>query len=293
MAQIWGNPASTSQKKLVDSRRFLRQKNIQGCLVTFKQALEAMSAGKILPPDRKKLNAEIKSLVDELQTNEAFKNIFGPVTFSSSANSDVILSFIRQLIEVNTERLKNDLLEKPLPPEAVAGREETRAAKREEEAAVESPEEDPQDTLQKAAEDAIRLVEQGKYREAREALQKNELLLERVVNQMNEKGIELRKSQNYSGAISEYKRVLNIYPDDEGIYYNIARAFYEKGDLDLARQNLESALHINPGFNEGKRFLDYLNWLERGGRKTSSVDAWLAGVNEAARRFFARGERKM
>ncbi|MDD2671585.1 MAG: tetratricopeptide repeat protein, partial [Syntrophales bacterium] len=238
MAQIWGNPASTSQKKLVDSRRFLRQKNIQGCLVTFKQALEAMSAGKILPPDRKKLNAEIKSLVDELQTNEAFKNIFGPVTFSSSANSDVILSFIRQLIEVNTERLKNDLLEKPLPPEAVAGREETRAAKREEEAAVESREEDPQDTLQKAAEDAIRLVEQGKYREAREALQKNELLLERVVNQMNEKGIELRKSQNYSGAISEYKRVLNIYPDDEGIYYNVARAFYEKGDLDLARQNL-------------------------------------------------------
>jgi tetratricopeptide (TPR) repeat protein len=292
MSRIWGNPAGTVRKKIVDSKRFLRQKNIQGCLVMFKQALEAMDAGKLLPADRKKLDAEIEELLEELQNHPSFHDIFGPVTFSSSASTDVILSFIKQLIEVNTERLKSDLLDISAPPETIPDAEipiKTGEIPAEEEAAEEAGQ---VPSFQKAADDALRMMEEGRYREAREFLRKSERLLEHVVNSLNEKGIGLRKSQDYGGAISEYKRVLNVHPDDEGIYYNIARAFYEKGDMEPARRNLESALRINPGFDEARRFLDYLNWLERGGKKISGPQGIFAGMNEAARRLFSKAGRK-
>lgn len=75
----------------------------------------------------------------------------------------------------------------------------------------------------------------------------------------NEFGINLRKSKLLDQAVDYYARALEITQNDENLYYNIARAYYERGDVALCRQNLRKALDIHPDFGEAKQFLDYMD----------------------------------
>ena len=56
-----------------------------------------------------------------------------------------------------------------------------------------------------------------------------------------------------------YSRALEITTGDEHLYYNIARAYYERGDKDDCRENLAKALDLNADFEEAQKFLDYLD----------------------------------
>ncbi len=74
----------------------------------------------------------------------------------------------------------------------------------------------------------------------------------------NEFGIKLRKNKLLDQCIEYYKRALELTQDDEHLFHNIARAYYEKGDINKTVEYLKKALEINPKFEEGKRFLDFL-----------------------------------
>ncbi len=75
----------------------------------------------------------------------------------------------------------------------------------------------------------------------------------------NEFGINLRKSGMFSQAVEYYEKGLAISPEDEHLHYNAARAAYEQNDVPKARQHLEQALGLNPGFAEARSFLDLLH----------------------------------
>ena len=68
----------------------------------------------------------------------------------------------------------------------------------------------------------------------------------------NEYGIELRKGQMYDLAIDNYKKAIEIDPEDEALYFNIARAYHEMGEVEQAKKSLEKALSLKPDFNEAK-----------------------------------------
>ncbi len=74
----------------------------------------------------------------------------------------------------------------------------------------------------------------------------------------NECGIQLRKHELYDEAIEYYKKALKVAPKDENLCFNLARAFFEKGDLEEARECIYKAISINPDYQEGKAFLDYI-----------------------------------
>lgn len=74
----------------------------------------------------------------------------------------------------------------------------------------------------------------------------------------NEFGISLRKSRLFDQAVEYYTRALEMTIDDENLYYNIARAYYERGDRDECKEHLEKALQINPSFEAAKQFLEFL-----------------------------------
>ena len=71
----------------------------------------------------------------------------------------------------------------------------------------------------------------------------------------NEFGINLRKSRLFDQAVAYYTRALEIIDDDENLYYNIARAHFERGDRDDCQACLKKALALNPDFEEAKEFL--------------------------------------
>jgi tetratricopeptide (TPR) repeat protein len=74
----------------------------------------------------------------------------------------------------------------------------------------------------------------------------------------NEFGINLRKSKLLDQAVEYYERALKITDNDENLYYNIARAYFERGDREDCLTNLRKALELNPHFEEVKKFMAYL-----------------------------------
>ncbi|MBW2091882.1 MAG: tetratricopeptide repeat protein [Deltaproteobacteria bacterium] len=74
----------------------------------------------------------------------------------------------------------------------------------------------------------------------------------------NELGMELRKLGLFQQAISFYKKALSFVKDDEHLYFNIGRAYYEKGDLKAAAKYLQSALKLNPKLLASKQLLQVI-----------------------------------
>jgi tetratricopeptide (TPR) repeat protein len=74
----------------------------------------------------------------------------------------------------------------------------------------------------------------------------------------NDFGISLRKNGMLDQCLEYYTRALELTEEDEHLYHNIARVYYEKGDMKGAATNLKKALELNPEFEEGKRFLQFL-----------------------------------
>ncbi len=74
----------------------------------------------------------------------------------------------------------------------------------------------------------------------------------------NEFGIELRVKGMFNEAITTYLKALSIDQDDEALYYNLGRAYYEKGEYGKALEQLGTALKIKSDFKEARDFLDMI-----------------------------------
>jgi len=49
-----------------------------------------------------------------------------------------------------------------------------------------------------------------------------------------------------------------VYQQDEGLYYNLARAHVERNEWSRAEEAILSGLGINPDFREGKQLLEHI-----------------------------------
>lgn len=61
-------------------------------------------------------------------------------------------------------------------------------------------------------------------------------------------GLVKLKQKNYSGAIEDFKRVTDIVPKDHNAYYNSALAKYLSGKKEEALIDLDKALKLSPDF---------------------------------------------
>jgi tetratricopeptide (TPR) repeat protein len=104
---------------------------------------------------------------------------------------------------------------------------------------------------------ALNQLEKGRY-----AFEKlvglDESFLPEHKHLFNDFGIALRKKGLFDEALSFYHRAKALCPDDEHLLLNIARAWFEKGDTEMAYQELKTCLEIKPCFREALAFLGYL-----------------------------------
>lgn len=68
-------------------------------------------------------------------------------------------------------------------------------------------------------------------------------------------GITLRRNSLYDQAISTYAKALKLDPGDENLYYNIARAYYEKGDPVRSEKLLKKTLDLNNNHTQAQSLL--------------------------------------
>ncbi len=74
----------------------------------------------------------------------------------------------------------------------------------------------------------------------------------------NDFGVNMRKNKMYDQALQYYLRAEELVTDDEHLFHNIARCFYEKGEVEDCVKYLEKSLKINPNLKESKMFLAFL-----------------------------------
>ncbi|WP_320174591.1 tetratricopeptide repeat protein [Maridesulfovibrio sp.] len=84
------------------------------------------------------------------------------------------------------------------------------------------------------------------------------VFLEEQRQEFNLFAIVLRKSRRYDEALTFYKKALEIYPDDENLHFNIARAYFDTENKDEALSHIKKALEINPGLESATLFKNYL-----------------------------------
>lgn len=79
-----------------------------------------------------------------------------------------------------------------------------------------------------------------------------------AINPYNSLGVALRQKGDFPGAIQAYKQAIALTPDDENIYFNIAKAYFSSGHKDKAKRYIKEALELNPEFHEARRLLAVL-----------------------------------
>jgi len=109
----------------------------------------------------------------------------------------------------------------------------------------------------------LSLTERGEEEKAREVfttLAKIEALFrEENKHLFNEFGIRLRKLGMHDEALRHYQKAITICPDDEHLYFNLGRAYFEKKENGHARKWIQMALKIDPDLSEAWDLLDRIN----------------------------------
>lgn len=77
-------------------------------------------------------------------------------------------------------------------------------------------------------------------------------------NQINRFGKNLRKLDKFEDALAYYQKAVEMNPNDDHLYFNIARVYCQQGDLLQAEWNLDKCLEINPDLEQAKLFKAYI-----------------------------------
>ena len=98
------------------------------------------------------------------------------------------------------------------------------------------------------------------------------------VGKPGNEGVKLFKGGNYEEAINEYTEFLKTMPDDGNkkvAHYNRGMAYYNLGQHDMALNEGESCLKIDPFWVKGYKCLGLA--LEGLGKHREAVDTFLNG----------------
>lgn len=102
-------------------------------------------------------------------------------------------------------------------------------------------------------------VAQGRKEEAKEVFEKlgenEDLYTDKNKHTFNELGITLRKEEMYDEAVKNYQRAIDIDSKDHVLFYNLALAFFHKGQIPTAKKNLQKALGLKSDFDDAQKLM--------------------------------------
>ena len=223
-------------KRLDECRRHMNKGNIFSCLISFREALKKMKGTRMLPSDEKELNKIINEFQEQLSHSRTFLDVYGPVTFRDN-DIDTALDFMNQLIMIKEEEINQSL-------ELVESAEETLAKQFA--------------SLQEKIEKIKTLISIGDHALAQELIGNDDEIISQLIDFYNTEGITYRRNKDSERALQEFKKALVVYPQDEGIYYNLARVHVERLEWKAAEEAIRSGLEINPEFTEGQALLAHI-----------------------------------
>jgi tetratricopeptide (TPR) repeat protein len=231
--------ATDIMRKLDESKKHLRLGNIFSSIVTFKEVLETyIKATNIIQADKARVGGALNDFQHRIQSSHQFRDLYGAVTFREN-DFQTTYEFIGQLIKIKEDEIASVLVDKEVGQ--VLNLDDL-------------GEEEQQKTLM-----MVSLVERGEQTVLRQLVTENDELASLVLAYYNDNGINYRAVGDVNRAIQEYKKALFISPDDEHLFYNLARAYIEVGNKKKAEESIRLALKLNPKFVEGLKLQNYIS----------------------------------
>jgi len=221
-------------KSLHECNQLLTRQNLYSSIVKFREALDKMMHIPMLQADERELLDMVNAFQQRLASSRVFYECYGPVSFRDD-DIKTTAEFMKQLIEVKEEEIREEM-----------------ERSRKEETGDMGEGDYPQ------AEAVRILIERGDFESARTMIGEEDDLLSYIVNYYNERGIAARQEGRCDQAIAEFRKVVSLCPDDEGLYYNLARAYLEKKEYGPARDTITEALQVTPDFREGGKLLAFI-----------------------------------
>jgi tetratricopeptide (TPR) repeat protein len=222
----------------------LKQGKIAACLIGFKDVIEKNPVIPKSDSEKGELNQGIETFLKTLSDHKKFKEIFGEVHFGDT-DLETNLEFIKSMIVAQEQ----DIVERIQKDEEAAEGQRLKIA---------SAEPKKKEEILQKIEEAIKLIDEEKLSQAREIISSTEAIQEGVVLHYNALGMKCREEKQFDDAVSNYNKAISVSPQDENLYYNIARAYFETGKFDKTIDYLGKSLKLNPEFKEGKAFYNYL-----------------------------------
>lgn len=226
--------------KLTESRNALQKGNIFSCLIKFREALEKMQSTNMIPADVKALQKEINDFQKTISENKKFFEIYGPITFRDNEIAPT-LALMNQLIEIKNDEM-TELLEE--------SDDKTNQQQEIAPPAIEDP--DAKRNIIKT------LLENENHAAALELLKDSEDLADILADEYNSAGIAHRKAARFDDALRDFNNARIVSPSDEGIYYNMARVYIDRGEWETAEKMTVEAIKINHNFPEGFKLLKHI-----------------------------------
>ncbi|HOW57460.1 MAG TPA: tetratricopeptide repeat protein [Smithellaceae bacterium] len=238
---VYRKSSATSEimKKLDESRRHLRTGNLFSCIVTLRDVLDAfLHDASIDQADRSKITSSLNHYQQQIATAAQFRDLYGMFTFRDS-DFTTTYDFLGQLITIKEDEIASVLIGKDV--KNILNLESLDSVD------------------QQTAKTMLAMVERGEQMVLRELVAANDNIATLVLSYYNEMGIGYRLSGDTDKAIQEYKKALSISPDDENLFYNLARVYIEIGNKKKAEECIGRALKLNPDFIEGFKLQNYIN----------------------------------
>jgi tetratricopeptide (TPR) repeat protein len=222
----------------------LKQSKIAACLIAFREVIERTHAIPKTEKEKSELNQGIEIFLKNLSAHKKFQEIFGTVSFGDT-DLETNLEFIKSMIVAQEE----DIVERVRKDEEAS---ETQRLE------IDREKQRKQDEQQQKIVQAIELMDQENIAQAMEIINESEDIQEAVAFHYNDIGMQCRTDRSFAEAVKNYANAIMIAPKDENLLYNMGRAHFESGNLEKAEEFLSNAMNLNPNFNEGKIFYDYL-----------------------------------
>jgi tetratricopeptide (TPR) repeat protein len=239
-----GESVSKLFRKFHMCESYVRQGKIAACIILFLEVMEKMPQAPLLNKERKLLMDGIFALQRNLAAHKNFKEFFGPVTFDDT-DLKTTYEFLKQLQLAHEEELRERMVQETASNEA-------------ERLDVDTLEELDDESTRERATLAIEHIDKGDMNKAIEIIDGMDGVISYIIHHYNTLGIQSREAASYPEAIANYQKALAVYDQDEGLYYNMARSYYELGEYDKSRESLGRALAINPQFNDARILNNHL-----------------------------------
>ena len=121
------------------------------------------------------------------------------------------------------------------------------------------------DTVMRSNPTDLNMVKMGQIFVKKHKLKKAGMLLKEVAEPIpesvavfNRYAIELRKKGDFEESLEQYKKCLEVVPDEPTILFNMGMVYFEMSDEERAKKRLRQALAIKPDFDRAQKLLDYL-----------------------------------